>query len=47
MTAIQMKKIALMEDQNMLLLMTMPIEESAGKDAREYLRLRRVEELKN
>jgi hypothetical protein len=41
MTAIQMKKIALIEDQNMLLLMTMPIEESAGKDAREYLRLRR------
>jgi hypothetical protein len=35
-----------MEDQNMLLLMTMPIEESAREDAREYLRLRRGEELK-
>jgi hypothetical protein len=46
MAAVQMKKIALIEDQNMLLLMTMPIEESVGEDAREYLRLRRGEELK-
>jgi hypothetical protein len=46
MTAIQMKKIVLIEDQNMLLLMTMPIEDSAGEDAHEYLRLRRREELK-
>ena len=46
MAAVQMKKIACMEDQNMLLLMTMPIEDSAGEDAREYLRLRRGEELK-
>jgi hypothetical protein len=44
MTTVQMKKIVLIEDQNMLLLMTMPIEESAGEDAREYLRLRRGEE---
>ena len=44
--AVQMKKVALIEDQNMLLLMTMPIEENAGQDAHEYLRLRREEELK-
>ena len=30
----------------MLLLMTMPIDDNAGEDAREYLRLRRAEELK-
>jgi hypothetical protein len=41
MAVVQMKKIALIEDQNMLLLMTMPIEESAGEDAREYPRLRK------
>jgi hypothetical protein len=41
MAAIQMKKVSLMEDQNMLLLMTMSLEDSAGEDAREYLRLRR------
>ena len=46
MAAVQMKKVALIADQNMLLLMTMPIEESAGEDAREYLRLRRGEKLK-
>ena len=46
MAAIQMKKVRLIEDQNMLLLMTMPIEESVGEDARKYLRLRRGEELK-
>ena len=46
MAAVQMRKVALIEDQNMLLLMTMPIEESAGEDAREYMRLRRGEELK-
>jgi hypothetical protein len=46
MTSFQMKKNALIEDQNMLLLMTMPIEDSAGEDARNYLRLRRGEELK-
>jgi hypothetical protein len=46
MTAVQMKKIALIEDQNMLLLMTMPIEDSAREDAREYMRLRRGEEFK-
>ena len=45
MAAVQMRKMALLEDQNMLL-MTMPIEESAGEDAREYMRLRRGEELK-
>ena len=39
--AVQMKKIVLIEDQNMLLLMTMPIEDSAGQDPREYLRLKR------
>ena len=46
MAAIQMKNVRLIEDQNMLLLMTMPIEESVGEDAHEYLRLRRGEELK-
>ena len=46
MAAVQMRKVAVIEDQNMLLLMTMPIEESAGEDAREYMRLRRGEELK-
>jgi hypothetical protein len=46
MTSVQMKKVALIEDQNMLLLMTMPIEDNAREDAREYLRLRRREELK-
>jgi hypothetical protein len=40
MAAVQMKKIALMKDQNMLLLMTMPIEDTVGEDAREYMRLR-------
>ena len=39
--AVQMKKIVLIEDQNMLFLMTMPIEDSAGQDPREYLRLKR------
>ena len=43
MATIQMKNVRLIEDQNMLLLMTMPIEESVGEDAREYLRLRRGE----
>lgn len=46
MAVVQMKKVFLMEDQNMLMLMTMPIEESVKEDTREYLRLRRVEELK-
>ena len=38
--------MALIVDQNMLLLMTMPIEDSAWEDAREYLRLRIGEGLK-
>jgi hypothetical protein len=46
MAEVQMKKNSLMQDQNMMLLMTMPIDESAEEDAREYLRLRRGEELK-
>ena len=46
MAAAQMKNATLIEDQNMLLLMTMPIDDSAGEDAREYLRLRRGDELK-
>ena len=47
MAVVQMKKkMALIVDQNMLLYMTMPIEDSAWKNARKYLRLRRGEELK-
>ena len=42
-TTVQMKKIALIEDQNMLLLMTMSIDDNAGEDARKYLRLVREE----
>ena len=46
MTAVQMKKDVLIEDQNMLFLITMPIDNSAGEDTREYLRLRRGKKLK-
>jgi hypothetical protein len=42
----QMKKAALLEDQNMLLLMTMPEDKITTAEAREYLRLRRGDELK-
>ena len=41
-----MKKTALLEDQNMLLLMTMPDEKITTSEAREYLRLCRGDELK-
>ena len=46
MAAAQMKKTALLEDQNMLLLMTMPDDKITTSEAREYLRLRRGDELK-
>ena len=46
MAAAQMKKAALLEDQNMLLLMTMPDDKITTAEAREYLRLRRGDELK-
>jgi hypothetical protein len=46
MAAAQMKKTALLEDQNMLLLMTMPDDKITTVEAREYLRLRRGDELK-
>ena len=46
MAAAQMKKAALLEDQNMLLLMTMPDDKITTVEAREYLRLRRCDELK-
>jgi hypothetical protein len=46
MAASQMKKTALLKDQNMLLLMTMPDDKITTVEAREYLRLRRGDELK-
>lgn len=46
MAAAQMKKAELLEDQNMLLLMTMPDEKITTHEAREYLRLRRGDELR-
>jgi hypothetical protein len=46
MAAAQMKKAALLEDQNMLLLMMMPDDKITTSEAREYLRLRRGDELK-
>ena len=46
MAAAQMKKAMLLEDQNMLLLMTMPDDKVTTANAREYLRLRRGDELK-
>ena len=46
MAAVQMKKMVFVADQNILLLMTMPIEDIAGENAREYLRRRRGKELK-
>ena len=46
MAAAQMKKAALLEDQNMLLLMTMPDEKITTAEAREYMRLRRGDKLK-
>ena len=46
MAAAQMKKAALLEDENMLLLMTMPDDKITTVEAREYLRLRRCDELK-
>ena len=42
----QMKKAALLEDHNMLLLMTMPEDKITTVEAREYMRLRRGDELK-
>lgn len=46
MAATQMKKAALLEDLNMLLLMTMPEDKITTAEAREYLRLRKGDELK-
>ena len=46
MAAAQMKKAQLLEDQNMLLLMTMPDDKITTHEAREYLRLRRADELR-
>ena len=46
MAATKMKKAALLEDQNMLLLMSMPEDKITTAEAREYLRLRRGDELK-
>ena len=46
MAATQMKKAELLEDQNLLLLMTMPDEKITTHEAREYLRLRRGDELR-
>jgi hypothetical protein len=46
MAAAQMRKAELLEEQNMLLLMTMPDDRITTSDAREYLRLRRGVELK-
>ena len=43
MAAVRMRKAALLEDQNLLMLMSMP---DADSDAKEYLRLRRQMELK-
>ena len=36
-----MEKAALLEDQNILMLMTMRFEEAVGENAREYIRVRR------
>ena len=41
-----MKKAALLEEQNLLMLMTMPDDPVAASEAREYLVLRRIKELK-
>jgi hypothetical protein len=46
MAAAQMRKAELLEEQNMLLLMTMPDDRITTHEAREYLRLRRQDELK-
>ena len=47
MVAAQMKKAALLEDQNMLMLMIMLDDQVTIVEAREYLRLRKGDELKN
>ena len=41
-----MKKVALLEEQNLLMLMTMPDDPMAASKAREYLVLRQIKELK-
>ena len=41
-----MKKVVLLEEQNLLMLMMMPDESATAPEAREYLALRRSEELK-
>jgi hypothetical protein len=46
MAAAQMRKAELLEEKNMLLLMTMPDDRITTHEAREYLRLRRGDELK-
>lgn len=46
MVAAQRKKAALMEDQNMLLLMTMSNDKITTVEVREYMRLRKGDELK-
>jgi hypothetical protein len=46
MAAAQMRKAELLEEQNKLLLMTMPDDRITTHEAREYLRLRRQDELK-
>ncbi len=46
MATAQMRKAELLEEQNMLLLMTMPDDRITTPEAREYLRLRRGDELK-
>ena len=46
MAATEIKKASLLENENMMMLMTMPMEEGVRDDAREYLRPRRREEVK-
>jgi hypothetical protein len=46
MVAAQRKKATLLEDQNMLLLMTMSNDQITTVEVREYMRLRRGDELK-
>jgi hypothetical protein len=46
MAAAQMRKVALLEEQNLLMLMTMPDSQVTIPKAREFLQLRRTMELK-
>lgn len=46
MAVAQMKKATLLEDQNMLMLMTIPNDQVTTMETMEYLRLRRGDELK-